>query len=57
MTRIGKKEERRNRMPRRPKLAGPKTGAKKDNLPLGFREHENALSGDIATRVFIPTLK
>ena len=35
MTRIGKQEERRNRCPRRPRIAGPKTGPKKDNLPKG----------------------
>ena len=51
MTRIGKKEERRNRSPRRPKIAGKKTGPKKDNLPKGYREHANAHQGGDA---FIP---
>lgn len=52
MTRTSKQEERRNQSPRRPKLEGKKTGSKKDNLPKGFREHENALSGSETARSF-----
>ena len=53
MTRVGKKEERRNQSPRRPRLAGTKTGPKKDNLPKGFKEHPNAVEG----QMFIPKVK
>ncbi len=45
MTRIGKQEERRNRCPRRPRPPAPKSGPKKDNLPKGYREHENVYEG------------
>ena len=57
MTRIGKKEERRNQSPRKPRRPSPKTGPKKDNLPLGFREHANTVTGDAAQTCFIPKLK
>ena len=43
MTRIGKKQERRSRSPRKHKAPSAKTGPKKDNLPEGFKVHENAL--------------
>ncbi|MCH9611085.1 MAG: hypothetical protein S4CHLAM81_00020 [Chlamydiales bacterium] len=43
MTRIGKKEERRNRSPRKHKAPSVKTGPKEDNLPVGYKPHENAL--------------
>ncbi len=43
MVRISKKDRLKN-SPRKPKYPSPKTGALKDNLPKGFKEHENALS-------------
>ena len=54
MTRIYKQQERRAESPRRPRVGGPKTGPKKDNLPKGYREHENALSG---AKGFFPKVK
>lgn len=42
MTRMSKQGERRAVSKRRPKMPSPKTGAKRDNLPQGFRVHENA---------------
>ena len=51
MVRISKKAERRAISPRRPKVAGAKTGPKKDNLPKGYREHTN---GDPDSGRFIP---
>lgn len=54
MTRMSKQGKRRHQFPRRPKLAGEKTGAKKDNLPKGYKEHENALS---LSNVFIAKIK
>lgn len=45
MTRMSKQAKRRAVSPRKPKLPGVKTGAKKCALPKGFKEHENAASG------------
>jgi len=55
MTRMGKQEERRHQNPkkRKPNIA-KKTGAKKDNLKNGYKEHENAISDEYA---FIPKIK
>ena len=55
MTRLGKKEERRNRSPRKHKAPAKKTGPLKDNLPLGYKPHDNAL-GEKAT-VYIAKVK
>jgi len=57
MTRISKQEERRNQSPRRPKTGSVKTGPKKDNLELGYKEHKNALANDALENIFIPTIK
>jgi len=51
MTRMSKQGERRGRSPRKCKFPSPKTGPKKDNLPVGFREHANALESQ---NTFIP---
>ena len=58
MTRLSKKAERRGVMPRRPRPPAEKTGAKADNLPKGFREHNNALSETTAaSTMFVPEVK
>lgn len=57
MVRISKQAEKRNRFKRKHRAPSPKTGALKDNLPNGFKEHSNALEGDLATMVFIPKIK
>ena len=57
MTRLSKQARRRSVSPKRPKLGGPKTGPKKDNLKLGFKERDNALSGDSAQQFFISKIK
>ncbi|MCC5832269.1 MAG: hypothetical protein JJU12_04420 [Chlamydiales bacterium] len=54
MTRTSKKAERRGISPRRTKNPSQKTGPKKDHLPKGFKEHENA---DPEGSVFIPKIK
>ncbi|MEI6531442.1 MAG: hypothetical protein WCN87_01325 [Chlamydiota bacterium] len=54
MVRISKQQERRSVSPRRPKIAGKKTGARKDNLPKGYKEHVNAVGLDAA--IFIPKI-
>lgn len=54
MVRISKQQERRSVSPRRPTIAGKKTGSRKDNLPKGYKEHINA-AGEGAV-VFIPKI-
>lgn len=44
MTRQGKQEERRAKCPRKRKPSfAAKTGPKKDNLPSGYKEHQNSV--------------
>ena len=57
MVRISKQQERRNRYPRKNRRHSEKTGSLKDNLPKGFKEHANAVQGDIAAMAFIPKIK
>jgi hypothetical protein len=53
MTRMSKQAQRRSVSPKAPKRAGKKTGSKKDQLPQGFKEKHNALSGPLASYGFI----
>jgi hypothetical protein len=53
MTRISKQAERRMMCPRRPSVAGKKTGSKKDQLKLGFKLSENAVAGELGSKIFI----
>ena len=53
MTRMSKKGERRNRSPRKHRPASEKTGPVKDNLPLGYKQQENAAK---QTQYFIPKI-
>ena len=57
MTRMSKQGKRRNQSPRRPKLAGVKTGPKKDNLANGYKEHANALEGNTVSAVFVGKIR
>lgn len=57
MVRVSKQAERRNRFPRKHRAPSAKTGALQDNLPNGFKDHPNALEGDLAKLVFIPKIK
>lgn len=54
MTRMSKQSKRRAVSPRAPKLAGAKTGAKKDNLAQGFKPKVNAFDGELASYGFFP---
>jgi hypothetical protein len=54
MTRMSKQGERRAKSPRRPRPPSPKTGPKRDGLEFGYKQHENAMSGDFAPTRFIP---
>lgn len=57
MVRISKQSERRQRSPRKHKAPAVKTGPLKDNLPLGYKEHANALDGTLAATAFIPNIR
>lgn len=57
MTRMSKQGERRAQYPRKTKAPMPKTGPKEDNLKLGYKEHVNAVEGDLAASFFIPKIK
>ncbi len=56
MVRISKQEERRAVCPRRRKAPSPKTGSLKDKLPLGYKQHANAVSGNASASIFIPKI-
>ncbi|MBA3958699.1 MAG: hypothetical protein H0X51_09960 [Parachlamydiaceae bacterium] len=55
MVRISKQSERRSRSPRKHRGPTVKTGTRKDNLP--FKEHNNAIEGELAGTAFIPKIK
>jgi hypothetical protein len=58
MVRISKQNERRGMSPRKRQASLPKkSGPKADNLPKGYKEHSNALGGDLAASAFIPKIK
>lgn len=57
MVRISKQEERRSVSRRRPSRPSTKTGCKKDNLSLGYKEHPNAAEGEFALKLFVPKIK
>lgn len=57
MVRISKQSEKRARSPRRPRKPSIKTGTKAENLPLGYKEHPNAIEGKEAQLAFIPKIK
>jgi hypothetical protein len=56
MVRISKVGEIRSKCPKRRRPPAPKTGSLKDNLPQGFKNHVNAVSGDAAKNFFIPKI-
>ncbi len=57
MVRIAKQAERRAQSPRKHRAPAKKTGALKDNLAKGYKEHANALEGDLAALAFIPKIR
>lgn len=57
MTRISKQAERRHVSFRRCRAPSKKTGAIKDNLPQGYKQHTNAVEGALAQLAFIPKIK
>lgn len=57
MVRISKQGKRRNLSPRRPRSPSLKTGPLRDQLPNGFKEHENAVPAEFSGQAFIPKIK
>ena len=55
MTRLSKQNERRQKSPRKHRLAGVKTGPRKDKLERGYREHLNAVENSQGLR-FVPVV-
>lgn len=55
MVRRSKQEERRSKSPKRRRAPTPKTGSLKDNLPHGFKMHENGLEASFGA--FIPKIQ
>ena len=57
MVRLSKQQRDRSVSPRRPALAGVKTGPRKDNLPEGFKGKVNAIQGDLAATLYIAKIR
>lgn len=57
MVRISKQAEKRSRFPRKHRAPSEKTGPLKENLPNGFKEHANAVDGEMAQKAFIPKIR
>ncbi len=57
MVRMSKQGERRNLFPRKRRHPSKKTGPLKDSLENGFKEHKNAVEGDLAACMFVPKIK
>ena len=57
MVRLSKVTRIRSVSKKRPSQPAQKTGALKETLPNGFKEHKNALTGDVATRAFIAKIR
>ena len=57
MVRISKQSEKRKQSPKRCRYPSPKTGSLKDALPLGYKVHENGLSAENNTTIFISKVK
>jgi hypothetical protein len=57
MVRRSKQSKIRAQCPKRPRPPTPKTGAKKDNLPEGFKLAQNALEGELSQTLFISKIR
>lgn len=57
MVRQSKQSEKRARCPRKTKNPSSQTGPLKDQLAKGYKEHPNALEGDVAATAFIPKIR
>lgn len=57
MVRLSKVTRMRSVSKKRPSKPTAKTGPLKSTLAKGFKEHQNALTGEHATRAFISRIK
>ena len=57
MVRLSKVTRMRSVSKKRPSKPSVKTGPLKETLANGFKEHQNALTGDLASRAFISRIK
>lgn len=57
MVRKSKQSKIRAVSRKRPRAPSPKTGAKKDNLPQGYKLSQNALEGVFAETLFISKVR
>lgn len=57
MTRMSKQSIRRAQSPRKRRAPAVKTGPLKDNLPMGYKAHDNAVVGELNATTFIPKVK
>ncbi len=55
MVRLSKQTRRRQKSHKSPKAPAAKTGPLKEAVP--FKQHQNALTGDLASKAFIPRIK
>lgn len=56
MVRLSKQTRKRAQYPRKHRPPSPKTGALKDALPKGYKEHTNAVQGELAATLFFPKI-
>jgi hypothetical protein len=57
MVRLSKVTRIRSVSKKRPSAPAVKTGALKETLPNGFKEHKNALTGEVAAKAFIAKVR
>lgn len=57
MVRLSKQTRRRQKSHKRPKAPAVKTGPLKETLENGYKEHVNALTGDLSKKAYIPRIK
>lgn len=56
MVRLSKQTRKRAQRPHKRRAPSPKTGPLKDQLPKGFKEHFNAIPGELATQLYFPKI-
>jgi len=56
MVRLSKQTRRRAQSPRKHRPPSSKTGPGKDALPKGYKEHANAVQGEVAATLFFPKI-
>lgn len=57
MVRIAKQAEKRSQSFRKTRKPSLKTGPLKQNLAKGYKEHANAIEGELSSTAFIPKIR